>query len=130
MKNVTFGAFAVLLMVLVVGAFGCSSSDPTDSSPSSRAKIFNPPTREFAIALGNSAGPVTQEQAVAITENATGGIMESVEQEDQDGAQVFGVHVDAAGTLLDVKVRISDGAVTQIDDDGSGTGEGDGEHED
>ncbi|PIV82046.1 hypothetical protein COW53_01010, partial [bacterium CG17_big_fil_post_rev_8_21_14_2_50_64_8] len=100
MKNVTFGAFAVLLMVLVVGAFGCSSSDPTDSSPSSRAKIFNPPTREFAIALGNSAGPVTQEQAVAITENATGGIMESVEQEDQDGAQVFGVHVDAAGTLL------------------------------
>ena len=38
---------------------------------------------------------------------------------------MFGVHIDASGVRLDVKARLSDGAVTKIEDDGSdGSGSG------
>ncbi|MEZ5065612.1 MAG: hypothetical protein R3B81_12840 [bacterium] len=47
-----------------------------------------------------------------------GGVATSVEREDQDGMDVWGILVQLDAGSKDVKVRVSDGAVTQIDDGG------------
>ena len=71
-------------------------------------------------------GPVTSEQARAIAESATSGVAGKVEQEDEDGVQVFGVVIQATAGALDVKVRISDGAVTKIEADDAESGDDEG----
>lgn len=79
---------------------------------------FVPPNISFANSLGIT-GPVTGVQAQQIAALAAQGTAGAVAREDQDGTQVFGVLVTATPTGdKDVKVRIADGAVTQIDDGG------------
>ncbi|MCA9759110.1 MAG: PepSY domain-containing protein [Candidatus Eisenbacteria bacterium] len=86
---------------------------------SSNVRVFDPPETSFASSLGIQGGPVTEEQARQIAEKAAGGTaVAPVEREDQDGTAVFGVLVQVGTGQKDVKVRISDGAVTQIDDGG------------
>ena len=98
---------------LTLGACN-SASSPTRAG----SQVFTPPSTSFAQGAGITAGPVTADQAKQIAVAAVpGGTATSVEQEDDDGVQVFGVKVQAAGGNKDVKVRISDGAVTRIDPD-------------
>jgi uncharacterized membrane protein YkoI len=93
--------------------------------------VYNPPSQTFAQGLGITGGPVSSDQAKQIAAAAAGGTALTVEQEDEDGVQVFGVHVHTAAGNKDVKVRISDGAVTQIDpDDGDEGPDGGAESED
>jgi uncharacterized membrane protein YkoI len=73
------------------------------------------------------AGPITAAQAKEIAAKAAGGTAVSVEQEDEDGTQVFGVRVQVGAAFKDVKVRISNGVVLKIDDDNVEKGEGQGE---
>ena len=101
--------------VVVLGA--CKGVDGAAPVQSNTIR-FNPPNTSFASTLGIT-GPVTAAQAQEIAALAANGTACAVEQEDQDGTQVFGVLVTATPTGdKDVKVRISDGAVTQIDDGG------------
>ena len=110
-----------LVAALSLAAGACKN----DSSPTPAATVFfNPPTLEFAQGLGITAGPITSDQAKQIAAAVAGGTALTVEQEDQDGVQVFGVKVQATGGNKDVKVRISDGAVTQIDPDDAAEGPG------
>ena len=117
----------VLAMSGIVAGCG-KASDPTSATAS--VKTFAPPETSFAKDLGITHGPITAEQAKQIASSAAGGSAMSVEQEDEDGTQVFGVQVQVSGGLKDVKVRISDGAVTRIEDGGGaetgGEGAGDG----
>jgi hypothetical protein len=120
----------ILLLIaatcLVVGFAGCGDSHEAVRPQSSHhTTVFNPPDDSFARGVGIAAGPVTAEQAKSIAAAAAGGVALSVEQEDEDGTQVFGVLVKAGETQKDVKVRISDGAVTRIESDGPEDGGGD-----
>jgi uncharacterized membrane protein YkoI len=81
------------------------------------ALVFDPPSQTFAQGLGITAGPVSSDQAKQIAAAAVGGTALTVEQEDEDGVQVFGIKVQTAAGHRDVKVRISDGAVTKIEPD-------------
>jgi hypothetical protein len=110
----------VALLILAIGTLviaGCGQNP--GQADSSTVTVFNPPETSFAKSLGIEGGPVTAEQAKQVAEVAAGGIaVSAVEQEDQDGTQVFGVLIQSGSAQKDVKVRISDGAVTQIDDGG------------
>jgi hypothetical protein len=110
---------------LTLGA--CSSaSSPTRAG----SQVFTPPSTSFAQGAGITAGPITADQAKQIAAAAVpGGTATTVEQEDDDGVQVFGVKVQAAGGNKDVKVRISDGAVTRIDPDTPDTAGGESSKE-
>ena len=108
-------SLALAAASLTLGA--CQSGSGTSPSPAG-SQVFTPPTSTFAQSAGIAAGPVTADQAKQIAVAAVpGGTATTVEQEDDDGVQVFGVKVQAAGGNKDVKVRISDGAVTRIDPD-------------
>jgi len=121
---------AIALGSLIVGC-GQSGDNSNSARPdaSGYPRLFTPPEPAFARGLGITGGPITSEQARAIAEAATGGVAKDVEQEDEDGVQVFGVAIEAADNSLDVKIRIADGAVTKIeaddpDDEGSDGDEG------
>jgi Peptidase propeptide and YPEB domain len=108
-----------LLSLVAFGllVLGCGKSPA--GTGSSNVRVFNPPETSFAQSVGIETGPITADQARQIAEAAVDGTAVSApEQEDQDGTQVFGVLVQAGTTQKDVKVRISDGAVTQIDEGG------------
>lgn len=128
MKGIIAIVSVVALTAMITNFGGCGKSNaPTDAKKTS-AIIFTPPDGSFAKALGITSGPITAEQAKAIAARAAGGTALFVEQEDEDGVQVFGVKVQVGASIKDVKVRISDGAVTKIEDDGlEGEGEGQGE---
>ena len=122
---------ALVPVLLIVGAAlaGCGGKGTgSNITPQNSLIVFHPPNVSFAHGLGIMQGPVTEEQARAIAAAAAGGTAGRVEQEDEDGTQVFGVEVQTAGGMKDVKVRISDGAVMQIDDDDDAE-DGDGDHE-
>jgi hypothetical protein len=114
-------------VLLVTGSLllaGCGSNgNPADSARTGGTTVFQPPNTDFATSLGIEAGPITEEQAKAIAHEATGGNAVAVEREDQDGMDVFGVAIQSSSGNFDVKVRVSDGAVTQIDPDDPGEGE-------
>lgn len=106
----------MLSFVAVAALVSCSNGAAPGSSGATLR--FNPPNSSFATTLGIT-GPVTAAQAQQIAALAAEGTAGPVEREDQDGTKVFGVLVTATPTGdKDVKVRISDGAVTQIDDGG------------
>lgn len=112
---------AVLIIGLAVAGgtvMGCSGNSTATSPPSKTVSWNGSPAKT----LGIPAGPVTADQARQIAESATGGVSQSVEQEDEDGTQVFGVHVLVGTTTQDVKVRVSDGAVMKVEDDNGGEG--------
>ena len=106
-----------LFAAAVVTLAGCKGKGAAAPGNGSTVR-FSPPNGSFANSLGIT-GPVTPVQAQQIAGLAAQGTAGSVEKEDQDGTQVFEVPVTATPTGdKDVKVRISDGAVTQIDDGG------------
>ena len=120
--------FPVLVAFSLVFA-ACQS----DSAPNSAGTIdFVPPNQTFAEGLGITGGPISSEQAKQIAAAAAGGTAVTVEREDEDGVQVFGVEVQTAAGIKDVKVRISDGAVMKIesDDDAHGDDNAQGEDDD
>jgi hypothetical protein len=105
-----------------VALVGCGKSSV--SAPEGRhITTFNPAERSFAEGIGITGGPITEDQAKQIAIAAAGGGTATlVEREDQDGTAVFGVQVQSPSGEKDVKVRISDGAVTQIEEGGPDTG--------
>jgi uncharacterized membrane protein YkoI len=118
----------VLATALLTGGCGNSTGSKNASGPSkpTASRNFNPPETSFARGLGITGGPITSEQARAIAESATSGVASKVEQEDEDGVQVFGVAIQATAGALDVKVRVSDGAVTKIEADDAESGDDEG----
>lgn len=136
MKSRPSGAMIALAFVCAVALSGCGQGNNENSAASpartTASGTINPPDVSFARALGISEGPITAEQAGRIAEAATGGVAGEIEQEDEDGVHVFGVDIKAADGDLDVKVRISDGAVTKIekDDEDDDGGKGDEGHKD
>jgi uncharacterized membrane protein YkoI len=111
---------AVLALGLVL--YACQNGSTPSAASGTGGHVFRPPSTTFAGDLGIT-GPVTSDQAKAIAAAAAGGTALTVEQEDEDGTQVFGVIVQTTSGNKDVKVRISDGAVTKIDaDDGTESG--------
>ncbi len=115
-------AAALILGALVIVSCG-QGDNATKPAAGSTMKVFDPPSTEFARAAGIMEGPVTAAQAKSIAERATQGTARSVEAEDEDGTNVFGVIVGTATGQQDVKVRISDGAVTRIESDDDGDDE-------
>lgn len=103
---------AVLLATSLVLS-GCQRS----SGPG-RATRFNPPSTEFAGALGISTPPpVTRDQAMAIAAEATGGTAVSAGQETEGGQLLYEVKVQTSSGGLEVEVRASDGGVVEIEPD-------------
>jgi hypothetical protein len=121
MKGTTLATLIIALSVATGSVMGCSGNN-SGTNPSGKTISWNGGP---AKTLGITASPVTADQARQIAEEATGGVSQSVEQEDEDGTQVFGVHVLVGTTAQDVKVRVSDGAVLKVeaDDDGEEGGE-------
>lgn len=122
-------AAAVMVGGVTAGCGGGSSATPT--SPTKTAAVASASSVSAAQAATPS-GPVTADQAKEIAAKAAGGTALSVEQEDEDGTQVFGVRVQVGSAFKDVKVRISDGVVLKIEDDigevgGEGQAEGGGD---
>jgi uncharacterized membrane protein YkoI len=116
-------SLALAASSLTVGA--CQSGTSATAPNRAASQVFSPPNTSFAQGAGITAGPITADQAKQIAAAAVpGGTATSVEQEDDDGVQVFGVKVQAASGNKDVKVRISDGAVTRIDPDAPDTAGG------
>ena len=74
------------------------------------------PDKSYAEKLGVQ-GPITEEQARQIAEAATGGQARSVENDDEFNVPVYGVEVRVPDGQLDVKIRISDGAILRIERD-------------
>ena len=108
---------------LVGGVAGCNGTKGLlGPKGSGNTVVYQPPNASFAQAQGISQGPITADQAKSIAAAAAGGTAVSVETEDEDGTPVFGVIVQVGQTRKDVKVRISDGAVTKIEDDGADNG--------
>jgi uncharacterized membrane protein YkoI len=103
-------------------AYAGSSEKDSGLGTSSHPVVYNPPNESFAATLGITPSPITAEQAKPIAAVAIGGEALAVQQEDEDGTQVFGVLVRAGETNKEVKVRIADGAVTKIDEDGGEEG--------
>jgi len=117
-KSLSAVTLTVLTVAIGLIAVGCAKSGDTATSPS-----------KIAAANKASGGAVTADQAKDIAATAAGGTALSVEQEDEDGTQVYGVLVQVGAVVKDVKVRISDGAVLKIEnDDGKETG-GEGEND-
>ncbi len=114
-------------LVLAAASLTLGACQSGTSPALAGAQVFTPPSKTFAQGAGITAGPISADQAKQIAAAAVpGGTATSVEQEDDDGVQVFGVKVQAAGGNKDVKVRISDGAVTRIDPDTPDTAGGEG----
>jgi uncharacterized membrane protein YkoI len=108
----------IVPLVLAAASLTLGACKGSTSPTRAGSQVFTPPSGSFAQSAGITAGPVTADQAKQIAVAAVpGGTATTVEQEDDDGVQVFGVKVQAAGGNKDVKVRISDGAVTRIDPD-------------
>ena len=108
----------VLLLSIIILGCGKGSGDPSASKAADSSLIvYQPPEGRFARDLGITGGPITADQAKAIAEAATGGTAIEVERENENGVQVFGVEILLDGLKKDVKVRISDGAVLQIESD-------------
>jgi hypothetical protein len=106
------------LVLVAASTLGACQSGTSPSPTLAGSQVFTPPNKSFAQGAGITAGPITADQAKQIAAAAVpGGTATTVEQEDDDGVQVFGVKVQAASGNKDVKVRISDGAVTRIDPD-------------
>ena len=100
-----------VLLATTVALAGCQSS----SGPTTR---FDPPSTEFAGALGiTTPPPVTQEQAMAIAAAAAGGTALSAGQEREGGELLFEVKVQTSSGRKEVEVRASDGAVVEIEPD-------------
>ena len=121
------------VLALALTLAGCSS----DSGPSQSGSIrYEPPNTDFAEGLGiTTPPPVSEEQAKAIAEEATGGTAVEVESEDEDGELIYEVEVALpGGGTAEVEVRASDGGVAEIesedDDDQGGDADDDDEHED
>lgn len=76
----------VASILLALGA--CQSGSAPDGAG---MVVFNPPNQTFAEGLGITGGPVSSDQAKQIAAAAAGGTALSVEQEDEDGVQVFGI---------------------------------------
>ena len=122
--------FAATVMVagIAAGCGGANSASPSSMAPSKGAAASSASSVSAAQAVTTPTGPVTADQAKGIAATAAGGTAVSVEQEDEDGTQVFGVRVQVGSAFKDVKVRISDGAVLKIEDDtGEAGGEGEGQ---
>jgi uncharacterized membrane protein YkoI len=101
----------VVLFMAIVALPGCQSN----SGPATR---FDPPSTEFAGALGiTTPPPVTREQAMAIAAAAAGGTALSAEQETEGGELLFEVRVQTSSGRKEVEVRASDGAVVEIESD-------------
>ena len=60
---------------------------------------------------------ITEEEAVAIAEENTGGTAISVELENEDGYLVYGVHIEKDSKNYDVKVDAGTGEVLKVEDD-------------
>lgn len=115
----------VVAASLAVGLLGCGKSgEALPSSPTHETKAFNPPDVSFARTVGVTTGPVTAQQAKAVAAAAAGSVAIAVEQEDEEGTQIFGGLVKAGEIQKEVKVRISDGAVTRTESDGPEEGDG------
>jgi hypothetical protein len=113
-----------LALLSGVLAAGCGHSNTVLGANGARhVTTFNPAQTSFANSLGITQGPITEAQAREIAVLAAGGGTALMsEREDQDGTEVFGVQVQSPAGEKDVKVRISDGAVTQIEEGGPETG--------
>jgi uncharacterized membrane protein YkoI len=99
--------FAVTLLAAACGG---------NSGPGSGDIEYNPPTTEFAGALGIvTPPPVTAEQAKAIAAEAAGGTALSVSQETEGGELLYEVQVDTPNGRKEVEVRASNGAVAEIE---------------
>lgn len=64
-----------------------------------------------------SSPTITQEEAITIAENELNGIALTVELENEDGYLVYGVHVENADGLWDVKIDAGTGDVLKIEPD-------------
>lgn len=64
-----------------------------------------------------SSPKITPEEAIAIAENELNGIALTIELENEDGYLVYGVHVENADGLWDVKIDAGTGAVLKIEPD-------------
>ena len=98
MSQRIFGQVLLLVVAasLAVGLVGCGKSgEALPSSPTHETKALNPPDESFARTVGVTTGPVTAQPAKAIAAAAAGGVAIAVEQEDEDGTQIFGVLVKA-----------------------------------
>jgi peptidase YpeB-like protein len=125
MRSRIFSAFIAAVSL----ALGACQSD--SAAGTAGTMVYDPPSQAFAQGLGITGGPVSSDQAKLIAAAAAGGTALGVEQEDEDGVRVFGVKVQTAAGNKDVKVRISDGAVTKIEpDDGAETPGGEAESPD
>ena len=113
-----FVSLALLSGVVTAGC-GKHSNNILGASGARQVTTFNPAQTSFATSLGITGGPITETQAREIAVLAAGGGTALMsEREDQDGTEVFGVQVQTSAGEKDVKVRISDGAVTQIEEGG------------
>jgi hypothetical protein len=133
------GLWLALAALCLAGFPACDDgSGPATSSelqpdPAGASAASSEPNFSFARELGLAPGQVTAQDARAIAELATGGTALSIEQEDEDAWATFDVTVHVGKTVKEVEVRISDGAVLEIEDesedaDDSGD-DGDEEHE-
>jgi len=105
---------------LVLSTSGCEDQHgPSSSVKSSEVRQASSGDLSFAAQLGLAEGPVSESDARRIAELATGGTARSVEREDEDGEEVFEVSVAVEGATKEVEVRVSDGAVVEIEGEGS-----------
>lgn len=103
------------IQAVLFGATWVFSGCNNNSGPGAR---FDPPSTEFAGALGiTTPPPVTQDQAMAIAAAAAGGTAVSVSQEIEGGQLFFEVKVQTSSGRREVEVRASDGGVVEIEAD-------------
>src|SRR5688572_21657175 len=77
---------------------------------------YDPPTTEFAAALGIATPPpVTRDQAMAIAAEAAGGTALSAGEETEGGELLYEVKVQTSAGRKEVEVRASDGGVVEIE---------------
>lgn len=101
LSTVTAGLAALALAA-------CGSSGPGTE--------YDPPTTEFATRLGiETPPPVSQEEAIAIAEEAAGGSATGVDQETEGGELLYEVQVRTPNGDMEVEVRASNGAVAEIE---------------
>ena len=105
---------ASLAVIVAIGAIACTDSTST-AAPSSALEL-QLPTTQFVVQLGLTA-PVTSEEAQMIAMEATGGSVIDVTEEKEDGELIFEVRVQTPTERLEVEVRASDGAITEIEPD-------------
>lgn len=115
-------AAAVAIAGVATGCGGANSMSPSSIAQSKASAGSGASSSSASQTTATPTGPVTADQAKEIAAKAAGGTALSVEQEDEDGTQVFGVRVQVAAGFKDVKVRISDGVVLKIEDDQGETG--------